>query len=227
MTDTTTNQEGADALQAIKIFGMQWMDYFASVQQLAADYVRLQQRVAELEEENRKLKEDDEQLRKADEWTQRVTYDNVVELIANNEDAAQRDISRKVFEPLLKKEQVRQLRRDIKRRVRELNEADEAEQKLETGEVPAVLLTDEAEALMDALVSAVLLHDNWMPNRLSGAERALVAKSVCDRLDVNEVWQVFGQLWGEKPETLRRYFNKALEQKKSLGFQDRMKEILS
>jgi hypothetical protein len=38
---------------------------------------------------------------------------------------------------------------------------------------------------------------------------------------------VFGQLWDEKPETLRRNFNKALEQRKSLDFQDRLQNILS
>ena len=37
---------------------------------------------------------------------------------------------------------------------------------------------------------------------------------------------VFGQLWNEKPETLRSYLNKALEQKKSLEFQERLKNIL-
>ena len=54
--------------------------------------------------------------------TSRVTYENVVEQIASNEDASKRDDARKVFEPLLKRSQVTQLRRDIKRRVKELNE---------------------------------------------------------------------------------------------------------
>ena len=34
------------------------------------------------------------------------------------------------------------------------------------------------------------------------------------------------QLWGEKPETLRAYYNKAMEQKKSLNFQDLLKDVL-
>ena len=92
-------------------------------------------------------------------------------------------------------------------------------------EVPERLKTEEAEELMEDLVDAGMLTEDWQPNGLSGPERALVAKAVCDRLEVNEVWQLFGQLWGEKPETLRAYYNKAMEQKKSLKFQDRLKNI--
>lgn len=93
-------------------------------------------------------------------------------------------------------------------------------------EVPERLKTEEAEELMEDLVDAGILTDDWQPNALSGTERALVAKAVCDRLEVNEVWQLFGQLWSEKPETLRAYFNKAMEQKKSLKYQDKLKNIL-
>ena len=53
-----------------------------------------------------------------------MTYDNVVDLIASNEDAAVRDQTRKVFEPLLKKETARKLQRDVKRKVKEMEEAD-------------------------------------------------------------------------------------------------------
>ena len=93
-------------------------------------------------------------------------------------------------------------------------------------DVPGRLQTDEAETLMERLVDAGLLTDDWQPDGLSGTERALAAKAVCERLRINEVWQVFGQLWNEKPETLRSYLNKALEQKKSLAFQDRLKNII-
>lgn len=93
-------------------------------------------------------------------------------------------------------------------------------------ELPEKLNTNEAKELMADLVDEGMLDENWQPLKLSGTERALVAKIVCELLEINEVWQVFGQLWGEKPETLRSYLNKALEQKKSLKFQDRLKNIL-
>ena len=83
---------------------------------LFGDLERMKRRVAELEEELAKYRNDD--------WTGRVTYDNVVDLIASNEDAAVRDQTRKVFEPLLKKETARKLHRDVKRKVKEMEEAD-------------------------------------------------------------------------------------------------------
>ena len=83
---------------------------------LFGDLERMKRRVAELEEELAKYRNDD--------WTGRVTYDNVVDLIASNEDAAVRDQTRKVFEPLLKKETARKLQRDVKRKVKEIEEAD-------------------------------------------------------------------------------------------------------
>lgn len=93
-------------------------------------------------------------------------------------------------------------------------------------DVPEKLKSEEAKALMEDLVDEGLLDENWQPLKLSGTKRALVAKSVCEQLEINEVWQVFGQLWDEKPETLRSYLNKALDQKQSLKFQDRLKNIL-
>jgi hypothetical protein len=99
-------------------------------------------------------------------------------------------------------------------------------QAIKPGSLPESLNTDEAKELMADLVDAGILTENWLPIRLSGTERALVAKAVSDRLEVNEVWQLFGQLWGEKPETLRAYYNKAMEQKKSLKYQDKLKNVL-
>ena len=93
-------------------------------------------------------------------------------------------------------------------------------------EVPAQLKTEEAERLMGLLVDAEVLSEDWQPKGLSGSERALVAKAVCDRLEVNEVWKVFGVLWNERQETLRSYYNKAMNQTKSLDYQDKLKKIL-
>ena len=92
--------------------------------------------------------------------------------------------------------------------------------------VSAALQTIEAEELMARLVDAEVLKADWQPNGLSGSERGLVARAVCERLDISDTWQVFGQLWGEKPETLRSYLNKALELKKSLSYQEKLRNIL-
>jgi chromosome segregation ATPase len=120
--DTIKKQEVDDPLQETKDFGKRLANYFAKVHQIMDEYDCLLQRVATLEAENARLEDTVEQLKKDDEWTSRVTYENVVEQIASNEDASKRDDARKVFEPLLKRSQVTQLRRDIKRRVKELND---------------------------------------------------------------------------------------------------------
>ena len=93
-------------------------------------------------------------------------------------------------------------------------------------QVPEKLQTEEAEALLQKLVDHGYLTASWQPLNLSGTERGLIAQSINDHLNLTDVWQVFGQLWGDKPETLRGYFNKALEQKKSLEFQSKLKKVL-
>ena len=93
-------------------------------------------------------------------------------------------------------------------------------------EVPAQLKTERAEQLKDRLLNAGLLSGEWQPTGLSSTEKALVAKAVCDCLGIKEVWQVFGRLWNVKPDSMRAYFNRALEQKKSLSFQDRLRKAI-
>ncbi|MBR5053795.1 MAG: hypothetical protein IKW91_11300, partial [Bacteroidaceae bacterium] len=145
MEDFIIKNEGEDSLKVVRIFSQ-------SVQSLIVDYedmtARLEQselRIKELEQENERLQS--EQLRH-DLWSSRVTYENVVELIASYEDASQRDEARKLIEPLLKKEQVRQLRRDIRLKVKELEQAEEAAQ------VPEELQTEEAEEIWSSLREA-------------------------------------------------------------------------
>ena len=108
--------------QQMKDLTAQWANYFNGIQRVLDDNERLQQRVAALENENAALTETLEQWKHNDEWSNRVTYDNVVDQIASLEDTSKRDDARRMFEALLKKSQVAQFRRDIKRRVRELNE---------------------------------------------------------------------------------------------------------
>lgn len=86
------------------------------------------------------------------------------------------------------------------------------------GDIPTHLQESKGQALMQNLAKAGMIDDEWQPVNLSGSERALLAKAVCDRLQIYDVWQVFGQLWGSNPNTLRSAYNKAMEQKKTLVF---------
>ena len=92
-----------------------------------------------------------------------------------------------------------------------------------TEEVSEQLRSERAERLKERLTDAGMLSEDWQPAGLSNTEKALLAKAVSDRLGIKEVWQVFGRLWNVKPDSMRAYFNRALEQKKSLSFQDRIK----
>ena len=76
----------------------------------------LQRRVASLEAENAAMK-----ARLSDGWTERVTYESMVEQIAACEDASERDDARKLVEPMLKRDMARKFREDIKQKVKELN----------------------------------------------------------------------------------------------------------
>ena len=123
MEEETFDKTGADApLQALKDFGDQLVNYFSGMQQVMVQNEHLRQRVAKLESENSALAETIEQWKKGDEWASRVTYEGVVEQIAACEDAKERDEARKLIEPLLKRSQATQFRKDIKKRVKELNE---------------------------------------------------------------------------------------------------------
>ena len=113
MTEAIFNQGNEDPLQDAKAFLAQLMTHFGTIQQALEENVQLRQRVAALESENAALTDTLEQWKSNDEWSNRVTYDNVVDQIASLEDASKRDDARRMFEALLKKSQVTQFRRDI------------------------------------------------------------------------------------------------------------------
>lgn len=92
--------------------------------------------------------------------------------------------------------------------------------------IPNELLTEEAMKIKERLMEEGMIDENWQPLNLSGSECALLAKKISERLDFDDMWQTFGNLWKKKTETLRSYFNKALCQQKSLEFQDRLKRVL-
>ena len=84
----------------------------------------LKKKQLEWDKEKDKISAEIEAMNKKEEWASCVTYDNVVEQIASNEDAAHRDIATKTLEPLLTKEMARKFRRDIKRKMKEMNSGD-------------------------------------------------------------------------------------------------------
>ena len=76
----------------------------------------LQRRVDAVETENATLK-----ARLNDGWSDRVTYENMVDQIAACEDTSERDEARKLVEPMLKRDMVRKFREDIRQKVQEMH----------------------------------------------------------------------------------------------------------
>lgn len=122
MTDNNNQVGGDTSLCELKAFTAKWLKYLSTIQEVLQENEQLKQRLEALTSENAALTETLEQWKKGDEWSIRVTYENVVEQIAACEDPKERDEARKLIEPLLKKGQVTQFRRDIKKRVKELND---------------------------------------------------------------------------------------------------------
>lgn len=116
------NLEADEPQETMEEYGSKVMKFFDFLQRMFDENKQLRQRVAAQDEKIAKLEGALEEQKKNDDWSSRVTYDGVVEQIAACEDAKERDEARKLIEPLLKQAQVKLFRRDIKRRVKELNE---------------------------------------------------------------------------------------------------------
>jgi len=99
MKDYIINPEGEDPLKVARLFSQSIQSLIVNCDEMAARLEQSELRIKELEQENERLLCEQQ---KNDLWSSRVTYENVVELIASYEDASQRDEARKLIEPLLK-----------------------------------------------------------------------------------------------------------------------------
>ena len=99
---------------------------------------------------------------------------------------------------------------------------------LDDEQPPEPLPTEVPEAIAKSrywqkLKAVGLIDDNNQPT-VSRPEAALMAEALAKRIGIENKWKVFEQLW--QRNNMRNDFNTALEQKKSLEFQERMKVIL-
>lgn len=102
----------------------------------------------------------------------------------------------------------------------------EAEEVTDPTDIPDDLKTPQAHDLLAKLVQAGLLDEHWQPRNLSIAERGELAATLAERLGLKAHWQLFGKLWGDKPETLRTGCSKAQDKAKILRFKDTVKQAL-
>jgi hypothetical protein len=87
-------------------------------------------------------------------------------------------------------------------------------------EVPEVLAKSK---YWQKLKAAGLIDENNQPT-VSRPEAALMAEALAKRIGIDNKWKLFEQLW--QRNNMRNDYNTALEQKKSLEFQERLKIIL-
>ena len=88
------------------------------------------------------------------------------------------------------------------------------------GDIPEVLADNE---LWQRLIDEGLVDEDGQPT-VSRPEAALVADMISERLGIAHKWKLFEKLWHRN--NMRGDYNTALEQKKSLAFQEKLKNIL-
>lgn len=90
----------------------------------------------------------------------------------------------------------------------------------DNGVVPEVLANSE---LWERVKDEGLVDENNMPTT-SRPEAALLADMLAEKLGIGNKWKLFEKLWNRK--NMRNDYNTALEQRKSLKFQEKLKNIL-
>ena len=88
------------------------------------------------------------------------------------------------------------------------------------GEIPQVLAESE---LWQKVKESGLVDERNQPTG-PRTEAALLADMIARRLGIENKWKMFEQLWHRN--NMRGDYNRALEQKKSLAVQERLKNIL-
>ena len=100
------------------------------------------------------------------------------------------------------------------------NENTEQARADENENLPEVLASSE---LWERLKDEGLVDENGMPT-VSRPEAALMADMLATRLNISNKWKMFERLWNRK--NMRNDYNTALGQRKSLDFQEKLKNIL-
>lgn len=93
-------------------------------------------------------------------------------------------------------------------------------------EMPSAFMSVKAQELRARLEGAGLVDAEWRSAGLSLSERGVLAHYVAEALGIDTPWKTFARLWGMNPETLRSAFNKALDRRKTLAFQERLKGVM-
>ena len=87
-----------------------------------------------------------------------------------------------------------------------------------------MLAIPEAMSLWRKVQAAGYVDEHYQPT-VSRTQAALLADAMAQRLRIKEKWKVFGDLW--KRNNMRGDYTRAMNQRQSLGFQDKLKRLFS
>ena len=104
-------------------------------------------------------------------------------------------------------------------------EVEPADEQDEVLELPEVLCTTDAKALLNKLQHADIVDANWQPIELSNAEKGTLAEYIADKLGIKSKWKLFGALWKVDAETLRTAKARGLDQDKTWEFRNKLNEL--
>ena len=93
---------------------------------------------------------------------------------------------------------------------------------IDTPTLPAPLGTEQAMVLWRKAQDAGYVDANYQP-LISRTQAALLADAMTERLGIKEKWKVFEGLWNRK--YMRSDYNLALTRKRTLDFQDELKQL--
>lgn len=89
--------------------------------------------------------------------------------------------------------------------------------------LPECLANDEAMELWKKVIAEGWVKNDYQPN-ISRTLSALLAYHMAAKLEINNKWKVFEQLW--QRNDMHGDYNKALAQRQSRSFLDKLKEVL-
>ena len=92
-------------------------------------------------------------------------------------------------------------------------------------ELPEVLCSSDAKALLTKLQQADMVDAHWQPVALSNAEKGTLAEYIADKLSIKSKWKLFGALWKVDAETLRTAKARGLEQDKTWEFRNKLDKL--
>lgn len=234
MTEPINQQVEEDPqenLQKMKDLTAQWADYFNGIQHVLEENermrVELQETRAQLQEEKEKNTRLEMQLNEMGKMTASVAGKASQEELQKALRVFVNKSKRKKMEKRIAvKEMVLELANanglmlptDLAASIDSLD--DEQPPEPLPSEVPEVLAKSK---YWQRLKAADLIDENNQPT-VSRPEAALMAAALAKRIGIENKWKMFEQLW--QRNNMRNDYNTALEQKKSLEFQERLKIIL-